>query len=155
MPEDADRVAGPTAEGRLPLRRALLSVYDKTGLIPLAEALVAAGVELVSTGSTAARLLAAGLSVTAVEEVTGFPECLDGRVKTLHPAIHGGLLADLRLPAHREQLDELGVQPFQLLVSNLYPFSQTVATGASVAECIEQIDIGGPAMVRGAVKNHA
>ena len=155
MPEDTDTVTGPTGKGRLPLRRALLSVYDKTGLVPLAEALVGAGVELVSTGSTAARLLAAGLPVIAVEEVTGFPECLDGRVKTLHPAIHGGLLADLRVPAHREQLDELGVQPFQLLVSNLYPFSETVASGASVAECIEQIDIGGPAMVRGAAKNHA
>ncbi|GAB2588052.1 bifunctional phosphoribosylaminoimidazolecarboxamide formyltransferase/IMP cyclohydrolase [Microlunatus antarcticus] len=140
---------------RIPVRRALVSVYDKTGLAELAAALVEAGVEIVSTGSTAKTIAAAGLPVTAVEDVTGFPECLDGRVKTLHPKVHAGLLADLRLESHRSQLDELGIAPFQLLVSNLYPFTQTVASGASEEECIEQIDIGGPAMVRASAKNHA
>jgi phosphoribosylaminoimidazolecarboxamide formyltransferase/IMP cyclohydrolase len=143
------------AEARVPIRRALLSVYDKAGLEELAATLVEAGVELVSTGSTAGRIAAAGLPVTQVEELTGFPECLDGRVKTLHPRVHAGLLADVRLESHRAQLAELGVEPFQLLISNLYPFTQTVASGASAAECIEQIDIGGPSMVRGAAKNHA
>ncbi len=138
----------------LPLRRALVSVYDKTGLVELGQALTAAGVELVSTGSTAATLMAAGLAVTPVEQVTGFPECLDGRVKTLHPHIHAGILADRRLESHRAQLDELGVAPFDLVVSNLYPFTQTVASGASVDECVEQIDIGGPSMVRAAAKNY-
>ena len=142
-------------EGRRPIRRALLSVYDKTGLVELAQALHAAGVQIVSTGSTASTVEAAGLPVTRVEELTGFPECLDGRVKTLHPRVHAGLLADLRLPAHAEQLDELGVEPFDLLVSNLYPFRETVASGADVEDCIEKIDIGGPAMVRAAAKNHA
>lgn len=144
-----------SAPERLPVRRALVSVYDKTGLVDLAIALVEAGVEIVSTGSTAKTVAAAGLPVTAVEDVTGFPECLDGRVKTLHPKVHAGLLADLRLESHRDQLDELGIAPFQLLVSNLYPFTQTVASGASPEECIEQIDIGGPAMVRASAKNHA
>ena len=138
----------------LPIRRALVSVYDKTGLIELGQALVASGVELVSTGSTASTLANAGLPVTPVEQVTGFPECLDGRVKTLHPHIHAGILADRRLESHRQQLDELGVAPFDLVVSNLYPFTQTVASGASVGECVEQIDIGGPSMVRAAAKNH-
>lgn len=138
----------------LPITRALVSVYDKTGLVELGQALVAAGVELVSTGSTAARLAEAGLPVTPVEQVTGFPECLDGRVKTLHPHIHAGILADRRLASHREQLDALGVAPFDLVVSNLYPFTQTVASGAGVDECVEQIDIGGPSMVRAAAKNH-
>ena len=138
----------------LPITRALVSVYDKTGLVELGQALVAAGVELVSTGSTAARLAEAGLPVTPVEQVTGFPECLDGRVKTLHPHIHAGILADRRLARHREQLDALGVAPFDLVVSNLYPFTQTVASGAGVDECVEQIDIGGPSMVRAAAKNH-
>jgi phosphoribosylaminoimidazolecarboxamide formyltransferase / IMP cyclohydrolase len=142
-------------EGRRPIRRALLSVYDKTGLDELARALHAAGVQLVSTGSTAATIERAGLPVTRVEELTGFPECLDGRVKTLHPAVHAGLLADLRLPKHKRQLADLGIEPFDLLVSNLYPFEQTVASGASVDECVEQIDIGGPAMVRAAAKNYA
>jgi phosphoribosylaminoimidazolecarboxamide formyltransferase/IMP cyclohydrolase len=141
-------------EGRRPIRRALLSVYDKTGLDELARALHAAGVQLVSTGSTAATIERAGLPVTRVEELTGFPECLDGRVKTLHPAVHAGLLADLRLPEHERQLADLGIEPFDLLVSNLYPFEQTVASGASVDECVEQIDIGGPAMVRAAAKNY-
>ena len=138
----------------LPIRRALVSTYDKTGLIELGRALVGAGVELVSTGSTAATLAGAGLPVTPVEEVTGFPECLDGRVKTLHPHIHAGILADRRLESHRAQLDELGVAPFDLVVSNLYPFTQTVASGAGEDECVEQIDIGGPSMVRAAAKNH-
>ena len=140
---------------RRPIRRALLSVYDKTDLVDLAEALDAAGVEIISTGSTARTIADAGLPVTPVEQVTGFPECLDGRVKTLHPRIHAGLLADRRLASHRDQLAELGIEPFDLLVSNLYPFSATVASGAGPEECVEQIDIGGPAMVRGAAKNHA
>ena len=138
----------------LPIRRALLSVYDKTGLVELGRALAEAGVELVSTGSTAAMLAGAGVPVTPVEQVTGFPECLDGRVKTLHPAIHAGLLADRRLEAHRDALVELGIAPFDLVVSNLYPFEATVASGATPDECVEQIDIGGPSMVRAAAKNH-
>jgi len=144
-----------TAEStKRPIRRALVSVYDKTGLEDLARGLHEAGVELVSTGSTAARIAAAGLPVTKVEELTGFPECLDGRVKTLHPKVHAGILADLRLDSHRAQLDELGVEPFDLVVVNLYPFRETVASGASPDECVEQIDIGGPSMVRAAAKNH-
>jgi phosphoribosylaminoimidazolecarboxamide formyltransferase/IMP cyclohydrolase len=138
-----------------PVRRALISVYDKTGLDELAQALGEAGVEIVSTGSTAARIESLGVPVTRVEQLTGFPETLDGRVKTLHPAVHAGLLADLRLPAHVKQLEELGIAPFDLLVSNLYPFSDTVASGADFDGCVEQIDIGGPAMVRAAAKNHA
>ncbi|MGW6904607.1 bifunctional phosphoribosylaminoimidazolecarboxamide formyltransferase/IMP cyclohydrolase [Streptomyces sp. NPDC054940] len=136
------------------IRRALVSVYDKTGLEDLARGLHEAGVELVSTGSTAGRIAAAGVPVTKVEELTGFPECLDGRVKTLHPRVHAGILADLRLDSHRQQLDELGVAPFDLVVVNLYPFRETVASGASPDECVEQIDIGGPSMVRAAAKNH-
>ncbi|MFJ8634428.1 bifunctional phosphoribosylaminoimidazolecarboxamide formyltransferase/IMP cyclohydrolase [Streptomyces sp. NPDC093568] len=136
------------------IRRALVSVYDKTGLEDLARGLHEAGVELVSTGSTAARIAAAGVPVTKVEELTGFPECLDGRVKTLHPRVHAGILADLRLDSHREQLAELGVEPFDLVVVNLYPFRETVASGATPDECVEQIDIGGPSMVRAAAKNH-
>ncbi|MFJ3416700.1 MULTISPECIES: bifunctional phosphoribosylaminoimidazolecarboxamide formyltransferase/IMP cyclohydrolase [unclassified Streptomyces] len=136
------------------IRRALVSVYDKTGLEELARGLHEAGVELVSTGSTAARIAASGVPVTKVEELTGFPECLDGRVKTLHPKVHAGILADLRLESHRQQLDELGVAPFDLVVVNLYPFRETVASGASADECVEQIDIGGPSMVRAAAKNH-
>ena len=141
-------------EGRRPIKRALLSVYDKTGLVELAQALHAAGVQIVSTGSTAKTIEGAGVPVTQVEQLTGFPETLDGRVKTLHPRVHAGLLADLRLPAHEAQLGELEIEPFDLLVSNLYPFTETVASGASVDECVEQIDIGGPAMVRAAAKNH-
>jgi phosphoribosylaminoimidazolecarboxamide formyltransferase / IMP cyclohydrolase len=144
-----------TEGSRVAIRRALLSVYDKGGITELATALHAAGVQIVSTGTTAATIAAAGVPVTAVEEVTGFPECLDGRVKTLHPAIHAGLLADLSEDSHRAQLADLGIEPFDLLVSNLYPFEQTVASGASPDECVEQIDIGGPAMVRAAAKNHA
>ncbi|MEU3746622.1 MULTISPECIES: bifunctional phosphoribosylaminoimidazolecarboxamide formyltransferase/IMP cyclohydrolase [Streptomyces] len=144
-----------TAEGTTrPIRRALVSVYDKTGLEKLARGLHEAGVALVSTGSTAAKIAAAGIPVTKVEELTGFPECLDGRVKTLHPRVHAGILADLRLEDHRNQLAELGVEPFDLVVVNLYPFKETVASGATPDECVEQIDIGGPSMVRAAAKNH-
>lgn len=139
---------------RRPLKRALISVYDKTGLIPLAEALAAAGIEIVSTGSTASRIAEAGIPVTPVEAVTDFPECLEGRVKTLHPRIHAGILADQRKADHREQLAELGVAAFDLVICNLYPFTGTVASGASFDECVEQIDIGGPSMVRAAAKNH-
>ena len=139
---------------RVPIRRALISVYDKTGLDDLARSLHAAGVEIVSTGSTADTIRAEGVPVTRVEDVTGFPEALDGRVKTLHPAVHAGLLADLGRPSHQARLDELGIAPFQLLVSNLYPFEAAVSSGAPPAECVEQIDIGGPAMVRAAAKNH-
>jgi phosphoribosylaminoimidazolecarboxamide formyltransferase/IMP cyclohydrolase len=137
-----------------PIRRALVSVYDKTGLNELGAALSSAGVEVVSTGSTAARLRDAGVSVVPVEELTGFPECLDGRVKTLHPKVHAGILADLRLESHEKQLAELGVEPFDLVVVNLYPFVDTVAGGAGPDDCVEQIDIGGPSMVRAAAKNH-
>ncbi|GAA4574818.1 bifunctional phosphoribosylaminoimidazolecarboxamide formyltransferase/IMP cyclohydrolase [Micromonospora coerulea] len=144
-----------TQDERRPIRRALVSVYDKTGLVELARALHDAGVELVSTGSTASTISGAGVPVTAVEQVTGFPEILDGRVKTLHPKIHGGLLADLRKESHAAQLDEHNIAGIDLLVSNLYPFQATVASGASQDECVEQIDIGGPAMVRAAAKNHA
>ena len=142
-------------DGRCPIKRALISVYDKAGLVELATALHGAGVEIVSTGSTAARIEEAGIPVTAVSSLTGFPECLDGRVKTLHPRVHAGLLADLRDPEHREQLETLDIPPFELVVVNLYPFVSTVASGASQEECIEQIDIGGPAMVRASAKNHA
>jgi phosphoribosylaminoimidazolecarboxamide formyltransferase/IMP cyclohydrolase len=140
---------------RIPIRRALISVYDKTGIEDLARALHEAGTEIVSTGSTARTIEQAGVPVTKVEDLTGFPECLDGRVKTLHPKVHAGLLADMASPAHEQQLEDLGIAPFQLLVSNLYPFEETVASGAKDAEVIEQIDIGGPAMVRAAAKNHA
>ena len=140
---------------RIPLRRAIVSVYDKTGVAELAAGLHAAGCEIVSTGSTAATIEAAGIPVTPVDQITGFPECFDGRVKTLHPNVHGGILADRRLESHREQLDELGITPIDLVVCNLYPFHQTVASGAGFDECIEQIDIGGPTMVRAAAKNHA
>jgi phosphoribosylaminoimidazolecarboxamide formyltransferase / IMP cyclohydrolase len=151
----AQGTAQTTAEaGRRPVRRALVSVYDKAGLVELARGLHEAGVALVSTGSTAARIAEAGVPVTRVEELTGFPECLDGRVKTLHPRVHAGILADQRLEEHRRQLTELEVEPFDLVVVNLYPFTETVATGASDDECIEQIDIGGPSMVRAAAKNH-
>jgi len=139
---------------RTPIRRALLGVYDKTGVAELAAGLAAAGVELVSTGATARRIADAGIPVTPVEQVTGFPECLDGRVKTLHPAVHAGILADRRKPEHVAELEELGIAPFDLVVVNLYPFTETVASGATSDECVEQIDIGGPAMVRAAAKNH-
>lgn len=141
-------------EARRPIRRALISVYDKTGLVELAQGLSEAGVQIVSTGSTAKTIASMGIAVTPVEELTGFPEVLDGRVKTLHPRVHAGLLADLRKPEHESALQELGIEAFELVVVNLYPFSQTVASGASVDECVEQIDIGGPSMVRAAAKNH-
>ncbi|NKX53189.1 bifunctional phosphoribosylaminoimidazolecarboxamide formyltransferase/IMP cyclohydrolase [Arthrobacter mobilis] len=139
---------------RVPIRRALISVYDKTGLEELAQGLHAAGVSIVSTGSTAKKIAAAGVPVTEVSEVTGFPECLDGRVKTLHPRVHAGILADRRLEDHVRQLKDLDVEPFDLVVVNLYPFVQTVKSGASQDEVVEQIDIGGPSMVRAAAKNH-
>lgn len=137
-----------------PITRALISVYDKTGLIELATALAGAGVEIVSTGSTAAKIAEAGVPVTPVDDVTGFPEVLEGRVKTLHPMIHAGILADQRKADHREQISELGVKAFDLVICNLYPFTQTVAGGGNFDECVEQIDIGGPSMVRAAAKNH-
>src|SRR5690625_466498 len=140
---------------QIPLRRALISVYDKTGLADLARGLHSAGVELVSTGSTAKVIAEAGVPVVAVEQITGFPECLDGRVKTLHPHVHAGILADRRKEDHRRQLDELGIAAFDLVIVNLYPFAETVASGAGQEEAVEQIDIGGPAMVRAAAKNHA
>ena len=141
-------------DGRRPIKRALVSVYDKSGLEELVTGLHRSGVAIVSTGSTAGRIADAGVPVTKVEELTGFPECLDGRVKTLHPKVHAGILADLRLESHRAQLEELGIEPFDLVVSNLYPFTETVASGAAPDECVEQIDIGGPSMVRAAAKNH-
>ncbi len=143
-----------TDDARRAIRRAVISVYDKTGLIDLARGLSAAGVEIVSTGSTAKTIADQGIPVTPVEELTGFPEVLDGRVKTLHPRVHAGLLADLRKPEHAAALEQLGIAAFELVVVNLYPFSQTVESGASVDECVEQIDIGGPSMVRAAAKNH-
>ncbi len=141
-------------DGRRPIRRALISVYDKTGLAGLARGLHDAGVAIVSTGSTAKTIAGAGVPVTPVEEVTGFPEVLDGRVKTLHPHVYAGLLADQRKPEHVSALADLGIAAFELVVVNLYPFTETVASGASIDECVEQIDIGGPSMVRAAAKNH-
>jgi len=123
--------------------------------VELAQVLTEYGVEIVSTGSTAATIEAAGISVTPVPAVTNFPECLDGRVKTLHPGIHAGLLADLRNPDHVSQLSDLNIKPFDLVVVNLYPFNETVASGAVIDDCIEQIDIGGPAMIRASAKNFA
>jgi phosphoribosylaminoimidazolecarboxamide formyltransferase / IMP cyclohydrolase len=140
---------------RRPIRRALVSVSDKRGLDVLAAAFQKHNVEVVSTGSTAKVLADQGVAVTPVSDVTGFPECLDGRVKTLHPAVHAGLLADLRKPEHEAQLKQLGIKPFDLVVINLYPFRETVAAGAGPDEAVEQIDIGGPAMVRASAKNHA
>jgi phosphoribosylaminoimidazolecarboxamide formyltransferase/IMP cyclohydrolase len=136
------------------VRRALIGVSDKSGLLELATGLHAAGVEIVSTGGTAKVIADAGVPVTPVEEVTGFPESLDGRVKTLHPRVHAGLLADTGRPEHVQQLRQLEIKPFDLLVVNLYPFRQTVASGATAEDCVENIDIGGPAMVRAAAKNH-
>jgi len=138
----------------VPLRRALVSVSDKSGLLELAAALADAGVEIVSTGSTAKTIADAGHAVVEVSEVTGFPESLDGRVKTLHPKVHAGILADLRLERHEQQLAELDIRPFDLVVVNLYPFVETVASGAVGDDVVDQIDIGGPAMVRASAKNH-
>ena len=144
-----------STEARRPIRRALISVFDKTGIVDLARTLAEHDVEIVSTGSTGATIRDAGFPVTEVESVTGFPEMLDGRVKTLHPRIHGGLLADQRLEAHRSQLEAHQIAPFDLVVVNLYPFSETVAAGGSFDEIIEKIDVGGPTMVRAAAKNFA
>ncbi|MGI8646837.1 MAG: bifunctional phosphoribosylaminoimidazolecarboxamide formyltransferase/inosine monophosphate cyclohydrolase [Acidimicrobiales bacterium] len=151
-----DSVNPPRRTG---VRRALISVYDKTGLSELAAALAAAGVQIVSTGSTAARIAELGVDVTSVSEVTGFAECLDGRVKTLHPRIHAGILADRGNPEHVQTLRELDIAGFDLVVVNLYPFSKTLAAmkadgEVDPARAIEQIDIGGPAMIRAAAKNH-
>ncbi|GAB3224379.1 bifunctional phosphoribosylaminoimidazolecarboxamide formyltransferase/IMP cyclohydrolase [Glycomyces halotolerans] len=143
------------SEQRKPVKRALISVFDKTGVVDLARDLSHAGVAIVSTGSTAARIAEAGVPVTKVEELTGFPEILDDRVKTLHPKVHAGMLADVRKDSHRDQLAELGIEPFDLLVGNLYPFAETVASGAGFDDVVEKIDVGGPSMVRGAAKNHA
>ncbi|MFZ4063706.1 MAG: bifunctional phosphoribosylaminoimidazolecarboxamide formyltransferase/IMP cyclohydrolase [Candidatus Nanopelagicaceae bacterium] len=139
---------------RKKISRALVSVYDKTGLVELGKRLEKAGIEILSTGSTAKVLSGAGVKVIAVEEYTGFPEMLGGRVKTLHPRIHGGILADQSNPDHLSQLAAQDIAPFDLIVINLYPFTETIASGAEFAECIEQIDIGGPSMLRGAAKNH-
>jgi phosphoribosylaminoimidazolecarboxamide formyltransferase/IMP cyclohydrolase len=139
----------------LPIRRALLSASDKTGLVPLAQALAAHGAELLSTGGTARALREAGLTVREVAEHTGFPEILDGRIKTLVPQIHGGLLARRDSPAHLAQLDEHAIAPIDLVCVTLYPFEATVASGAPAEECVEQVDIGGPAMIRSAAKNFA
>ena len=154
MSDSKDAGNGGQNVGRKTIRRALISVYDKTGLEDLARALFDANVEIVSTGSTAARIAELGIPVTPVGQLTGFPECLEGRVKTLHPHVHAGILADTRKPDHCAQLADLGVAPFELVVVNLYPFSETVAAGADFDACVEQIDIGGPSMVRAAAKNH-
>ena len=154
MSDSKDAGNGGQSVSRKAIRRALISVYDKTGLEGLARALFDANVEIVSTGSTAARIAELGIPVTPVDQLTGFPECLEGRVKTLHPHVHAGILADTRKPDHCAQLADLGVAPFELVVVNLYPFSETVASGADFDACVEQIDIGGPSMVRAAAKNH-
>ena len=136
------------------IRRALVSVYDKDRLLELGAVLSKAGVEIISTGSTAKTLQGAGISVTEVSEYTGFPEIMGGRVKTLHPKIHSGILADQNNPEHLKAISDLDIAPFDLVVINLYPFLETIMSGAAYAECIEQIDIGGPSMLRGAAKNH-
>ena len=138
-----------------PIKRALVSVFHKEGIEVLAKAFIEAGTEVVSTGSTAHRLAELGVPVIEVSEVTGFPESLDGRVKTLDPHIHAGILADMTNPDHAAQLEQLGIKPFDLVVVNLYPFADTVRSGADEAATIEKIDIGGPSMVRGAAKNSA
>ena len=135
-------------------RRALVSVYNKDRLLEVGTALHLAGVEILSTGSTAKNLVAAGIPVTEVSQYTGFPEIMDGRVKTLHPRIHAGILADQNNPAHLEAIAGLEIEPFDVVIINLYPFAQTIAAGASFEDSIEQIDIGGPAMLRAAAKNH-
>ena len=139
---------------RKKITRALVSVYDKTGLVELGKNLEKFGIEILSTGSTAKVLRDAGIKVTGVEEYTGFPEMLGGRVKTLHPRIHGGILANQSDEQHLKELADQNIAPFDLVVINLYPFTQTIASGADFSECIEQIDIGGPSMLRGAAKNH-
>ncbi len=144
----------PTPPDLVPVRRALISVSDKTGLIETAQALVAAGVELVSTGGTRSAIAGAGLPVKDVADLTGFPEMMDGRVKTLHPVVHGGLLGVRDAPDHAAAMAEHGIGGIDLLYVNLYPFEATVAGGADFADCVENIDIGGPAMIRSAAKNH-
>jgi phosphoribosylaminoimidazolecarboxamide formyltransferase/IMP cyclohydrolase len=144
MPEQIQRVS-----------RALLSVSDKSGLIDFARALAELGVDLISTGGTSRALSEAGISVRDVADLTGFPEMMDGRVKTLHPKVHGGLLAVRGNPAHESAMQDHAIAPIDLLVVNLYPFEATVAKGAAFDECVENIDIGGPAMIRAAAKNHA
>jgi phosphoribosylaminoimidazolecarboxamide formyltransferase/IMP cyclohydrolase len=139
---------------RKPIRRALVSVYDKDRLLELGAALSKAGIEIISTGSTAKTLQGSGIAVTEVGEYTGFPEIMGGRVKTLHPKIHSGILADQDNSDHMQAIADLDIEPFDLVIINLYPFAQTIASGAAYAECIEQIDIGGPSMLRGAAKNH-
>lgn len=139
---------------RKPIRRALVSVYNKTRLIEVGSALNAAGVEILSTGSTAKNLADAGIPVIEVSQYTAFPEIMGGRVKTLHPRIHSGILADQNNPEHLAAIAALDIAPFDLVIINLYPFAETIASGAGFAECIEQIDIGGPSMLRGAAKNH-
>jgi phosphoribosylaminoimidazolecarboxamide formyltransferase/IMP cyclohydrolase len=146
--------AFPPAPDQTPIRRALISVSDKTGLIAAAAALAALGVELVSTGGTRAAIAAAGLTVKDVAELTGFPEMMDGRVKTLHPVVHGGLLGVRDAPEHARAMSEHGIGGIDLLYVNLYPFEETVAGGGDFAACVENIDIGGPAMIRSAAKNH-
>jgi hypothetical protein len=142
-----------TNEGVRPVRRALVSVADKSGLEELGRRLAAAGAAIVSSGSTAGALAAAGVPVTPVSDVTGFPEMLGGRVKTLHPRVHGGILADTRNPEHLGELEEQGIEPFELVVVNLYPFERTIASGATRDEAVEQIDIGGPTLVRAAASS--
>jgi phosphoribosylaminoimidazolecarboxamide formyltransferase/IMP cyclohydrolase len=139
---------------RKPIRRALVSVYDKDRLLELGAALSKAGIEIISTGSTAKTLQGSGIAVKEVSEYTGFPEIMGGRVKTLHPKIHSGILADQDNSDHMQAITDLDIEPFDLVIINLYPFAQTIASGAAYAECIEQIDIGGPSMLRGAAKNH-
>jgi phosphoribosylaminoimidazolecarboxamide formyltransferase/IMP cyclohydrolase len=139
---------------RKPIRRALVSVYDKDRLVEIGKALSAAGIEILSTGSTAKNLADAGIAVTEVSTYTGFPEIMGGRVKTLHPRVHGGILADQDNPEHLAAIAELDIKPFDLVIINLYPFAATIASGANFEESIEQIDIGGPSMLRGAAKNH-
>jgi len=136
------------------MKRALISVYDKNGLLELGSALHKAGVEILSTGSTAKNLAAADIPVTPVEDYTGFPEMMGGRVKTLHPRIHAGILADQNNPEHLAAIAGQDIAPFDLVIINLYPFAETIASTDVFAECIEQIDIGGPSMLRGAAKNH-
>jgi len=136
------------------IRRALVSVYDKNRLLELGAVLAKAGIEIISTGSTAKTLQGAGIVVTEVSEYTGFPEIMGGRVKTLHPKIHSGILADQSNPEHLQAIADLDIAPFDLVIISLYPFAETIASGAAYAECIEQIDIGGPSMLRGAAKNH-
>ena len=144
----------PPAPDRVPVKRALISIYDKSGLLGAARALHGLGVELVSTGGTKAAIAGAGLPVKDVAELTGFPEMMDGRVKTLHPVVHGGLLGVRDAPAHKAAMDAHGIGAIDLVYVSLYPFEDTVAAGGDFAACVENIDIGGPAMIRSASKNH-